>query len=148
VQAAIAASGPSPAAAQAPVASPPAPATVVEAARPIAWGRSFDAARRAAQPSQVIVVDVSAEWCTWCRYMDKQVFPDPAVREFAASHLFVRIDPKDGAEGQALAKKLKVKAYPALFIFRPDGKLLRKQIGAFDGPADFLAWVRAAIPPQ
>ena len=125
---------------------PPAPTDVVRAAGPISWGKSLDAARRSIQPTQLIVVDVTAEWCTWCRYMDQKVFPDQAVREFASNHVFVRFDPKDGAEGQAFAKKQKVKAYPAFFVFGPDGKLLRKQIGAFDGPSDFLAWVRAATP--
>jgi thiol:disulfide interchange protein len=134
--------------AQEPAAAPPAPETVVRAAGPIAWGKSLEAARRSAQPSQVIVVDVTADWCTWCRYMDTKVFPDQAVREFATNHLFVRFDPKDGAEGQAFAKKLKVKAFPAFFVFGPDGKLLRKQIGAFDGPTDFIAWVRGAVPAR
>ncbi len=129
---------------QSPAANPPDPTTVVAVAAPIAWSKSLDQARRSAKAGQVIVVDVSTDWCTWCRYMDAKVYPDASVREFAAANLFVKLDPRDGAEGQQFARKQKVKAYPTIFVFSADGKLIRKQVGAFDGPSPFLAWLRTA----
>lgn len=132
------------AARQAPPPQAPSPATVVAAANPISWGPSLEAAKRAARPGQVIVVDVSTDWCSWCRYMERHVYNESTVREFAAQNVFVRFDPKDGGEGQAFAKKQKVKAYPSIFVFAPDGKLIRKQVGAFTGSADFLGWLSTA----
>jgi thiol:disulfide interchange protein len=130
--------------APAPVVNPPDPATVVRAAAPIAWVGSFELAKRSAATNQVIVVDVSTSWCTWCRYMESKVYPDAAVRELASGNVFVRIDPKDHAEGEAFAKKEKVKAYPTIFVFSSGGKLLRKQVGAFDTGNSFVAWIREA----
>jgi thiol:disulfide interchange protein len=127
-------------AAQTPNAPPP--AAVVRAAGPISWASSFEVARSGARDGQLILVDVSTDWCSWCQFMDAQIFPDVAVRELASGNVFVKIDPKDGGAGQTFAKKQKVKAYPTFFVFTPDGKLVRKQVGAFDRPSDFIAWVQ------
>jgi thiol:disulfide interchange protein len=120
------------------------PAASTQATTPIAWVGSFESARNAARPNQVIVVDVSTDWCTWCRYMETKVYPDPSVCAFAASNVFVRINPKDGGEGQEFARRQKVKAYPTIFVFSATGKLLQKQVGAFEGPVDFVSWLRSA----
>lgn len=125
-------------------AQPPPAETVVRAAAPISWLKSFEAARGSARPDQVIVVDVSTDWCTWCRYMETQIYPSQPVSEFASGNVFVRIDPKDGGEGAAFAKKQKIKAYPTIFVFSPSGKLLQKQVGAFDSGPNFAAWLRTA----
>lgn len=129
---------------QTPAATAPDPTVVVEAARPITWSKSFETAKRLAKADQLIVVDVSTDWCAWCRYMETKVYPDASVREFAAGNVFVRFDPRDGAEGQQFAKKQKVNAYPTIFVFSANGKLIRKQVGAFDGPSPFLAWLHTA----
>ncbi len=124
--------------------SAPSPTTVVQVSEHIEWLASFDAARTAAKPDQVIVVDVSTDWCTWCRDMETQIYPDAAVRAVASDNVFVKINPKDGAEGQTFAQKQKVKAYPTIFVFSANGKLLKKQVGAFDSGGSFANWVRSA----
>jgi thiol:disulfide interchange protein len=110
----------------------------------ITWQKSLVSARTAVNDKQVIVVDVYTDWCRWCKIMDTSIYASPDVASFAAQHVFVKINAEDGRDGQVFAKQMGVKKYPALFVFRADGKLLEKKIGAFKRSRDFLAWVAKA----
>jgi thiol:disulfide interchange protein len=110
----------------------------------IAWQKSLVAARTEARDKQLIVVDVYTDWCRWCKVMDTSIFASPDVASFATQHVFVKVNAEDGRDGQAFAKQMGVKKYPTLFVFRADGKLLGKKVGAFRRSRDFLGWVAKA----
>jgi thiol-disulfide isomerase/thioredoxin len=76
-----------------------------------------------------IFVDFYAEWCGPCKMMSKQVFTDKEVANYYnANFISVKID----AEKQELelVEKTGITAYPSLYYFSPDGKVLNKQVGA------------------
>lgn len=135
-------------AAQAPVGHAPRPSTVARAAGPISWSSSFNDAQRTATADQVIFVDVYTDWCGWCKYMDQRVYTDTAVQQFAASHVFVKLDAEDGAEGTAFAQRMQVRGYPTLLVFSHDGRLLGAQPGAFRRAGDFLGWLQQTSAHQ
>jgi thiol:disulfide interchange protein len=110
----------------------------------ISWQKSLVSARTAVKDDQIIVVDVYTDWCRWCKVMDSSVYASPDVASFATQHVFVKVNAEDGRDGQVFSKQMGVKKYPALFVFRADGKLLDKRIGAFKRSRDFLAWVAKA----
>lgn len=125
----------------------PAPSDAVTAARaagPIAWQRSFDAARSAATSEQIVFVDVYTDWCGYCKMMDRQIFTHASVRRFAADHVFVKVNAEDGGEGTAFARKAGVRGFPTLLVYSSDGKLLGRNVGAFRNPGAFLDWLVAA----
>jgi hypothetical protein len=54
------------------------------------------------------------------------------------------VNARDGGEGQAFAKRQKVKAYPTILVFSSSGKLIQRQVGAFDTGEHFVGWLRGA----
>ena len=131
--------------------APPPPAVVARAdaegakvAGQIAWRRSFDEAKRTARGRQLIVVDVYTDWCGYCKQMDKRVYADGSVVSFASSHLFVKLNAEDGAEGQRFAQAAGVRGFPTTLVFSSDGRLITAKAGAFRRPEEFLAWIREA----
>jgi thiol:disulfide interchange protein len=110
----------------------------------ITWQKNLVSARTAARDGQVIVVDVYTDWCRWCKVMDQSVYASPDVASFATQHVFVKFNAEDGRDGQAFARQMGVKKFPTLFVFRSDGKLLEKRVGAFKRSRDFLNWVAKA----
>lgn len=118
----------------------PDPRTVTD----IAWISSVTQARETAADDQVIFVDVYTDWCGYCKAMDRQVYTDPAVRQFASNHVFVKLNAEDGREGTAFARQNGVRGYPTLFVYSKSGKLIGRQVGAILKPNDFLHWIEAA----
>lgn len=90
------------------------------------------AIEKAKTEDKLVFIDVFATWCGPCKYLDKKVFPDPAVAEyFNAEFISLEIDGERG-EGPELMQKFALNAFPSLLFLDGEGKLIRKQIGATD----------------
>lgn len=102
-----------------------------------AWLTDLDAAVETAQETGAyIVVDLYAEWCGWCKKLEREVFPAPAFRQFADDKVLLRVDVEDGADGSALQARYGAYNLPTTLIL--DGDLVR--VGKVSGfaPADAL----------
>lgn len=79
-------------------------------------------ALREAQTSQKFVfVDLYAEWCRPCKWMEKEVFSADTVAEFFNEHFIaVRID----AENEQLdyVSLMKIESYPTMLFYEPKGR--------------------------
>lgn len=83
---------------------------------------------------------VKTTWCGFCRQMDRSTLIDASVVDFVGKHFVAcRIDAEEG-EGIAFAAKHKVKAYPEILLFYPDGKLLGK-IKGYKEADEFLYYL-------
>lgn len=122
----------------------PAPEATGGAAGAIPWRTSFDEARKGARAGQLIVVDVYTDWCGWCKYMDRKVYTDAGVVDFAASHVFVKVNAEDPDGGERFARSAGVRGFPTTLVYSNDGRLLASRAGAFRRPAEFLDWLRTA----
>ena len=72
---------------------------------PIPWARNFAAARKQARAKgKLIMVDFSTETCGWCKRLDSEVFPKPAVAEAMRPFVPVKVDAEDG-EGRPLVER-------------------------------------------
>ncbi len=69
-----------------------------------------------------VMLDFYADWCAYCKTMEKHVFPDPAVRAALANVVMLQADitVQDEAD-KALASHLNMPAPPALYFWDKDG---------------------------
>ncbi|WP_416221106.1 protein-disulfide reductase DsbD [Rhodopseudomonas palustris] len=71
-----------------------------------------------------IMIDFSADWCTSCKTMERDVFGDPAVRRRLNDVTLIRADvTRTNAETAALMKRFEIVGPPTVvFLDRQDGR--------------------------
>lgn len=102
---------------------------------------------QAKKENKIIFLDAYATWCGPCKQMDSEVYTNPAVAEFYnANFINVKYDMEKG-EGQMLADRYYVAAYPNLVFINPDGVMLHKGVG-FVAADSFIDLAKKAINPE
>jgi len=102
---------------------------------------AFAAAKKA---DQLVLVDAYAEWCGWCKVLEREVFPHPEFLAATRDFVKLRIDVEDGAEGSELADRYGAWSLPTLLILEPSGAL----VGVVEGYAPvgpFVGRLRAEL---
>lgn len=86
--------------------------------------REVAIAKSAGKP---VMLDFYADWCAYCKTMEKKVFPDPKVQAALAQVVLLQADitVQDSID-KALADYLDMKAPPALYFWDADGTELRQ----------------------
>lgn len=110
------------------------------------WEQRLEVAKKRAQvEKKVIFLDLWAEWCGPCQALKKNVFPTSEAQVVLKKviPLEVMVEKRDGTpmpEGQALAKRFHLKAFPSLFILDAQGNVVRTHVGYLDskGLAKFI----------
>lgn len=111
-------------------------AAVVSLALPAAgrpdsvWLDSVDEAiTEALRSDRLILVDLWADWCGWCKRLDAEVFSHPEFRSFAEDFVLLRVDTEDRGEGTRLHERFGVSVLPTMLIL--DGRMTK--VGAVRG---------------
>jgi thiol:disulfide interchange protein len=106
----------------------------------------FERARsEAADRKTLVLVDFTTEWCGWCRKLEREVYPDPAVLRQLSRVVFLRLDAEH--EGAPLARRYGVAGFPMLVFVAPSGRVAGEMLGFL--PADaFAAKAKAIIDAQ
>lgn len=73
-----------------------------------------------------LIVDLYADWCTYCLVLEKEIFPDPEVAKVLNGFVRVRLD---GDEFPNLKKKYNVEGYPTILFLDADANYLTKITG-------------------
>lgn len=95
-----------------------------------------DALQKAGDDGKLILVDVSAIWCSTCRTLDKTVFSDDSVKAaINEKYVFSRIE-YESDEGQRFLERYNASGFPTLFVIRPDGSVVKRLRVTFS-PAEF-----------
>jgi thioredoxin-related protein len=94
---------------------------------------------KAAKENKLIMVDMTATWCYWCKQMDKKVFPDKAVGEFYNNNFISTKLYDTDAMGKEFAQKYKVQGFPCFLFLDSEGKLVHRIDGAIVNSKDFIA---------
>jgi len=98
------------------------------AAGAIKWKSSYEmAVAEAKSTHRLVMVDFYTDWCTWCKRLDADTYPAPAVEKEAESFVPVKVNAEK--EGVAAAKKYDVEGYPTVVFLQPDGTLVWKISG-------------------
>ena len=120
------------------------------------WTTDYKAAlvQAKAQKKLVLLDFTGSDWCGYCLLLDKEVFTQPAFKDFAdKNYILVTVDfpqqkqlPDDvKQQNDALGKQFKIDGYPTLIVLDADGKELGRQVG-YDpgsGPDAVIAKVKS-----
>lgn len=102
--------------------------------------KELAAAKSAGKP---VMLDFYADWCVYCKQMEKNTFPDPAVQAALAGFVLLQADVTVQDEADlALQKKIGIPAPPAMIFWDESGQEHRnlRLLGYMDA-ADFAAHV-------
>lgn len=100
--------------------------------RPISYDEALAASANEGKP---IFIDFTADWCVWCKWMDKNMFTVDSVAQYYNDHFIcIKID-TDSGEGVNLKKHHKVYGLPTYIFLDGETELDRKS-GAFIDTAE------------
>jgi thiol-disulfide isomerase/thioredoxin len=105
----------------------------------ISWMKAYPTASAKAKASgKLIMIDFYTGWCGWCKKLDAETYPDPAVVKESAKFIPIKLDAEKDPEGVRLAKKFKVNGYPTILFVDGDENLAYKVVG-YEPAKDFAA---------
>lgn len=89
----------------------------VGAAELSGWMSSLEDAKKSATTSgKPILVDLYAEWCGWCKRLERQVYSTPRFKEYASRFVLLRVDVEDRGEGSRLQQRFEAFSLPTTLI--------------------------------
>ncbi len=101
---------------------------------------------------KTIFIDFSAEWCGWCKVMDKNTFSDATVAAYMNQNYYsVRLDYDseeklnffgDELTARELGSKYKVPGLPTILLVTHDNKKSKTLVG-YKKPEPFLAKLKS-----
>jgi protein disulfide-isomerase len=111
------------------------------------WLTNFKQAQEEAKANKKLVLMdfTGSDWCGWCIKLDREVFSQPAFKEYAAKNLVLldvdfprgkRLTAAQTSQNEELAQRFGVQGFPTLVILDSAGKQLA-QLG-----------YEAAVPPD
>jgi len=105
------------------------------------WLNSLPAALAAAKERHAfILVDLYAEWCGWCKQLEKKVFASPEFLAKARSFVLLRVDTEDGGDGSRLQALHEASSLPTTLIL--DAKGVRVgHIGGYAPTREFIGYI-------
>ncbi len=90
-----------------------------------------DIINKAKTENKHVFIDFYTTWCGPCKQLDEVTYKDEKVVQFLNGIIPVKLDAEKG-EGETLAKKFKIGAYPTLILLGPDGKEIDRHLGYLD----------------
>jgi thioredoxin-related protein len=111
----------------------------------IEWTHSIaEAKAKAAPEDKLIIVDLYADWCGWCKQMDLHTWAHAAVIAESGSYVFLRLNAEKEKDGIQLRRRFGVTGFPTVLILDSRGDEFERLEGYL--PAEtFLAKLHAAI---
>jgi thiol:disulfide interchange protein len=124
-----------------PQASVEPPAVNDDRTAPARFGTDFAAALAEAERlHKPLVVYFTADWCTYCRQLRREVLDRPEFQAAAERFVCVQVDADREA---ALCEQYRVRAYPTLVLANPGGTAIERIVG-LTTPTALLAQMNAA----
>jgi thiol-disulfide isomerase/thioredoxin len=109
----------------------------------VKWYTSWkDAVADSKRTRRPILIDFYADWCTYCKKMDKETIPNPTVQATLAKVVCVRLNTE--REGRALASKTGVGTLPTFLLTNANGEPEGRIEGFTDAPV-FSATVSSLV---
>ncbi len=109
------------------------------------WLTRVDEARTAAQASnRLILVDLYADWCHWCKRLESDVFSSAEFQGYGEKFILLRVDTEDGAEGAELQERFSAYSLPTILIL--DHRLVEfGRVEGYSPTAQFIGTIEREI---
>jgi thiol:disulfide interchange protein len=112
----------------------------------ITWEHSVRSAlKNASDGNKLVVVDVYADWCGWCKKMDRTIYSDPKVASLSGNVIFVKINAEDPGEGRQFARDNHISGLPTTIILDHKGAVVNKVAGYIASPDSFISLVQKSM---
>jgi len=113
----------------------------------INWVSIEEAQASVKENPKAIFIDFSAQWCGWCKVMDKKTFSDETVASYMNENFYpcrLDYDSKEVFEffgekytARQLGEKYKVPGLPTILLISADNKKSKTLVG-YKNPDQFL----------
>ena len=101
----------------------------------ILWMRSiFEALKLAREKNKPLMVDFYADWCGWCRKMDKLTYSDSEVIKLSGNFICVKVNTDKNPQD---SRKYEISGLPTIIFLKSDGEIIEKVVG-YRGTNDFI----------
>jgi len=108
----------------------------------ITWLHSYDKALSTAKKeNKPVMIDFYADWCTACKYLDKNIYTAPDVIKESKKFINLKIDTDKDTE---IASRYKVYNLPTLIFLDGNGKVLWRLEGAPTATPYFIETMQKA----
>jgi thioredoxin-related protein len=109
------------------------------------WSDYATGVERASVEGRAVLANFTANWCGYCKKMDRTTWKSPAVIDRLAGIVPVRVDvdetrPRNGQAGAELAARYGVQGTPTLILLDPDGQVIDRASGYLDS-RQLLEWL-------
>ena len=74
--------------------------------------------------NRLVMVDFYTDWCSWCKRLDKDTYPNKRVMQIATQLIPVKLNAEDKAEGTQGAQRYGVTGFPAILFLNSTGKIV------------------------
>ena len=68
---------------------------------------------------QLLLVDLYADWCHWCKLLEREVFSTHRFKNFASQFVLLRVDTEDGGQGTRFMERMGTPGLPTTLILDP-----------------------------
>jgi len=115
----------------------------------IAWAKAYDSAKTSSRSTgKLMMIDMYTDWCGWCKKLDSDTYPAPAVVSQSTKFVPVKLNAEKDAEGIRLAKKFQVNGYPTILFIDSNENLVYKIVGYEPAEAFAQSMAKAASIPK
>ncbi len=103
-----------------------------------------DAQARAAVEHAPVMIDFYADWCGWCKVLDRRTYTDPRVLQLTERVIPVKVNTD---LNPALARLYRVNGLPTVVFLDTNGQEISRVNGYRDAPA-FASVMQNVLAPQ
>lgn len=107
-------------------------------------GTLKEAKAKAKKENKLIFIDCYTTWCGPCKNMTKKVFVKKEVGDYYNKNFVCLKLDMEAAEGEAVANKYSIEAYPTYLFINDAGYLIHKDLGYLD-PESFIELGKNAL---